>query len=102
MSGGLSGGRANPQHLTTPVDSGLGWYPSGSESDAAVTAMRDFVVYLADRIVACADRYPISALVLCDSYRISDQATRKQVLSLSERHDEFVCEYIDALAEEHR
>ena len=80
----------------------LGWYPSGSESDAAVTAMRDFVDYLTDRIVACADCYRISALVLCDPYRISDQTTRKQVLSLSERHDEFVCEYIDALAEEYR
>ncbi|MCQ3808852.1 MAG: hypothetical protein KTV16_16530 [Acidimicrobiia bacterium] len=80
----------------------FGRCPSGSESGAAVNAVRDFGAYLEDRIAACADRYPISALVLCDTDRISDHAARERVLSLSERHDEFVCEYINALAGEHR
>ena len=75
----------------------IGHYPSGNEADCSIEALGNIGEYLVDQLTANAERFPITTLVLCGLDRLPDDEARQYVRPYAGNHDNYVCEYRDAL-----
>ena len=75
----------------------IGHYPSGNEADCSIEALGNLGEYLVDQLTANAERFPITTLVLCGLDRLPDDEARQYVRPYAGNHDNYVCEYRDAL-----
>ena len=77
----------------------IGHYPSGNEADRSTDALGNLGEYLSDRLTANAERFPITALVLCGLDRLPDGNATEFVRPYARNHDDYVREYRDALTQ---